>query len=497
MNFLPSTRTPPGTPLKPKTLSQLAEKGVLDSLSEAVEGYQSASSYCCGGSLPITTPSLSTQTQQSTLVDSDIAKASSTIGLRWDVPNEHGSARKVEFPLTASGNEATAPVLFEELLKACAPATFGRNNKDVLDESYRKAGKLDRHQFSVDFHPHDYAIVDAISQILLPQIDVGFLKERSEHRGVLAELYKVNIYSGPSGKFQKHVDTPRGPTQFGSLVVALPHPHEGGQLRVSHKGHSTFFDWSNTDSKDIQWAAFYSDCEHEVLEVKSGHRITLTYNLYVTEQVGGVLQRNPTADPSLFPLYEGAKQMLSQPNFMQEGGILGFYCAYKYAHHTSRASDLMPWALKGIDVAIYSVFRSLGLDVSANPILEKNDTIERMEEERLEEFYQKHGWDYSLKPDFAERGSVRVGSAFHALVVDDSGGCDMGWHREEKTLKTNWPHEERVDITWLNTPREHDELAMVTLTYGNQAELDWCYSNAAILVKIPPRAERDGTTGRS
>lgn len=78
----------------------------------------------------------------------------------------------------------------------------------------------------------------------------------------------------------------------------------GGQLRLTHKGHSTLFDWSNTEDKHIQWAAFYSDCEHEVLEVKAGNRITLTYNLYVTEQVGGVLRRNPTVDPSLFPLYE-------------------------------------------------------------------------------------------------------------------------------------------------------------------------------------------------
>jgi hypothetical protein len=99
--------------------------------------------------------------------------------------------------------------------------------------------------FSVDFHPHDYSIVNAISQILLPEVDVKFLEERGEHRGVLAELYKVNvswmyspiekrvlivaykIYSGPAGKFQAHVDTPRGLTQFGSLVVCLPHPHEG------------------------------------------------------------------------------------------------------------------------------------------------------------------------------------------------------------------------------------------------------------------------------
>lgn len=92
-------------------------------------------------------------------------------------------------------------------------------------------------------------------------------------------------------------------------------------MRVSHKGHEALFDWSNLDEAAIKWAAFYSDCEHEVLEVKSGHRITLTYNLYISEHVGGILQRHPTVDPTLYPLYKGAKQMLEQPGFMQEGTL--------------------------------------------------------------------------------------------------------------------------------------------------------------------------------
>ncbi|KUJ14348.1 uncharacterized protein LY89DRAFT_784308 [Mollisia scopiformis] len=478
--------SPQQKPHKSKTLSELAEERCLDSLSAAVEGYQSTANYCCGGSLPITIPSIA----QPLYVSSkklDPNKTQNTIALRWDVSQDQGSARKVEFPLVHSDSQILAQTMFEELLKTCAPATFGRNNEDILDESYRKAGKLDREQFSINFHPHDYGIVDAIAQTLLPQIDGAFLKERVEHRGLLAELYKVNIYSGPSGKFRGHVDTPRGPTQFGSLVVCLPHPHEGGQLRVSHKGHSSFFDWSNTDSHDIQWAAFYSDCEHEVFEVKSGHRITLTYNLYITEQVGGVLRRNPTIDPSLFPLYEGAKQMLSQPNFMNKGGNLGFYCAYKYAHHSSRAHALMSWALKGVDVAIYSVFSSLGLDVRVGPILENNRQLENLEEQQVDEYYASADYD-SDSPDYERK--IRVGATFHKVVLDADGGYDIAYDKVEKNLHKIWPHDEYKDVTWLNTARE-EEVAMVSIAYGNEAELDWCYSHAAILVTVPAHKDRD------
>lgn len=70
----------------------------------------------------------------------------------------------------------------------------------MLDEEYRKAGKLDRSMFAVDFHPHDYAIVDVIAQTLLPGTDPGALglynvdgEMRNEHRGVRCELYKVNV----------------------------------------------------------------------------------------------------------------------------------------------------------------------------------------------------------------------------------------------------------------------------------------------------------------
>jgi len=62
---------------------------------------------------------------------------------------------------------------------------------------------------------------------------------------------------------------------------------------VKHKGNTATFDWSASKGEGpshLHWAAFYSDCEHEVLEVTEGHRLTLTYNLYAVRgngQMGG------------------------------------------------------------------------------------------------------------------------------------------------------------------------------------------------------------------
>ncbi len=121
--------------------------------------------------------------------------------------------------------------------------------------------------------------------------------------------------------FHPHVDTPRGTGQFGSLVVCLPCAHSGGELLVRHEGTTVKFDWSarNANSSCIQWAAFYSDCEHEVMEVKSGHRLTLTYNLYIRENPGGALERTLTMTPEQLPLYGMVRDLLEQPGFIKEG----------------------------------------------------------------------------------------------------------------------------------------------------------------------------------
>lgn len=81
------------------------------------------------------------------------------------------------------------------------------------------------------FHPADYGILTAIEQALLPGVNSD-LDTELQFRRIRAELYKLNVYSGPSGIFKTHVDTPRPEDQFGSLVVCLPSPHEGGKLSL-------------------------------------------------------------------------------------------------------------------------------------------------------------------------------------------------------------------------------------------------------------------------
>ena len=151
---------------------------------------------------------------------------------------------------------------------ACQPASFGRQGQDVYDNEYREALELEPENFSTDFHPHDHGIVDNLAQTLLPAYQ-GYQRDE-DLLGIRAELYKLNVYIVPSGKFKRHVDTPRSSAHFGSLVVCLPCPHEGEILIIRHNDRIVNHDWSRAEG--VSWAAFYGDCEHEVLQVTQGFR---------------------------------------------------------------------------------------------------------------------------------------------------------------------------------------------------------------------------------
>ncbi|KXG52467.1 Oxoglutarate/iron-dependent dioxygenase [Penicillium griseofulvum] len=254
------------------------------------------------------------------------------------------------------------------LVVDCDTASFGRGKEEVIDPQYRKAGKLEPQNFLTSFHPADFGILQNLEQILLPNFNTD--KQNSlPFRKLSAELYKLNVYSAPSGLFRKHVDTPRCPSQIGSLVVCLPSHFKGGNLAVRHEGKQVDFDWSHQSASAIQWAAFYSDCEHEIETITEGDRITLTYNLYATEPAGGSIPPSLIVDPKIFPLYSFLKELIIQPGFMKKGGALGFYCSHAYPHASNEAEKLLPRALKGADLVLYSVFKSLGIYIEVLPVI--------------------------------------------------------------------------------------------------------------------------------
>lgn len=104
------------------------------------------------------------------------------VTVRWD--SISGSGYKVTLPCADTDKPS-----FEQLLKDCEPASFGRGGECVMDETYRKAGKLDSSAFSCDFNPYSLGIIDTIAQALIPTL----AQRTNQSHGLRAELYKLNV----------------------------------------------------------------------------------------------------------------------------------------------------------------------------------------------------------------------------------------------------------------------------------------------------------------
>lgn len=201
----------------------------------------------------------------------------------------------------------------------------------------------------------------------------------------------------------------------------------GGELIVRNSGKQVVFDWSTAPSSAsarttrsaqtkaaalsnpsaIQWAAFYSDCEHEVLEVTAGHRVTLTYNLYVTRGSGNLAGHAVGLNPTQLPIYEILQGMLDSPGCFPCGRVLGIWLTHSYAH-TNAESNFLPSSLKGADMVFYETALALGLQCYVRPIMSFKDEDEDDEEEGyslaepvhlMRETFSKYKQDYGCASD--------------------------------------------------------------------------------------------------
>ena len=101
---------------------------------------------------------------------------------RFSVSGTDPVARRVD--LSGTSPEHIQPL--NELEQACEAATFGRAQETVLDESYRKAGKMDLENFVSALEIDNTGLLDVVR--------AGLLTGEQEDKPVRAELYKLNVY---------------------------------------------------------------------------------------------------------------------------------------------------------------------------------------------------------------------------------------------------------------------------------------------------------------
>jgi len=164
----------------------------------------------------------------------------------------------VRFPVT--------PAKARRLAALGQPARFGRGEQTLTDPDVRDTWEIPKHLVRAEWN-------GAALQAILATVKEGLgLPNAAE---LTADLHSLLVYE-PNQFFLVHQDSEKDDSMIGTLVVTLPSSYTGGELMVEHNGERKAYRGSKTA---LSLVAFYADCRHEVLSVKSGYRITLTYNL--------------------------------------------------------------------------------------------------------------------------------------------------------------------------------------------------------------------------
>ena len=164
----------------------------------------------------------------------------------------------VRFPVT--------PAKARKLASLGQPARFGRGEQTLTDPDVRDTWEIPKPLVRAEWN-------GANLQVILATVkeELG-LPNAAE---LTADLHSLLVYE-PNQFFLVHQDSEKDNRMIGTLVVTLPSSYTGGELMVGHNEEWKAYRGSKTA---LSLVAFYADCRHEVLRVKSGYRITLTYNL--------------------------------------------------------------------------------------------------------------------------------------------------------------------------------------------------------------------------
>ena len=174
-----------------------------------------------------------------------------------DLRLEVGGIGRVQLPVP--------PQQARELCRLGRPARFGRGEETLTDPEVRDTWEIPESLVRIEWS-------DAFGTLLGAVRDGLGLPSGCE---LAADFHSMLVYE-PGQFFAAHQDSEKDDAMIGTLVVALPSAHIGGELVVGHGGEATTY--RGPDSA-LSLVAFYADCRHEVRPVQSGYRITLTYNL--------------------------------------------------------------------------------------------------------------------------------------------------------------------------------------------------------------------------
>ena len=287
----------------------------------------------------------------------------------------------------------------KKLIEQAVRAPFGRGEETIVDTTVRKVWQLAPEKVEIS----GLSWAKHFKEIL-HQVKDGLGCQEISMR---ADLYKLLVYD-EGGFFLAHRDTEKAPGMFGTLVVVLPSMHRGGELIIRHAGREVKVDLSGKDVSELAYAAFYADCEHEVLPITKGNRVALVYNL--------IQNLNAKEKTIAIPLYDDETEKATK--ILQEAlteGNAPVKLAWLLEHEYSKA-ELSFATLKNADSALAKVLSQAAKNAGCTIHL----GIVHIEESGSAEPHYDH---YSRRRDYR----IEESEGFDVVDVFDSKQYVDGW----------------------------------------------------------------------
>ncbi|MFB8007678.1 2OG-Fe(II) oxygenase [Nocardia sp. NPDC056000] len=183
-----------------------------------------------------------------------------------------GSVTAADLAVTVDGvgplSWPVSPEQARALRDIARPARYGLGEQTLLDANVRDTWEIPRDRISID-EPRWQRTLGPLLDSVRRELGLPDTAELS------AQPHSMLVYE--AGQFfRRHRDSEKADGMTGTLVITLPSTYTGGDLVIEHDGERVI----GTGSPDeLGFVAFYADCDHEVLPVTNGYRITLTYNL--------------------------------------------------------------------------------------------------------------------------------------------------------------------------------------------------------------------------
>lgn len=232
----------------------------------------------------------------------------------------------------------------QQLIQGAALAPFGRGEETIVDTAVRKVWQLPLEKVKISGATWEKHFKEILSEV---EVGLG-----CHDITVIAQLYKMLVYD-EGCFFLPHRDTEKTEGMFGTLVIVLPSAHQGGELIIRHAGHEARVNMSNTEVSSLSFAAFYADCEHEILPIKEGSRVCLIYNLIQHSQKGQSLLSAPLYDAEIKQAAEIIEKALTKE-------VTPIKIAWLLEHQYTPAA-LSFQALKNRDAALAQVLTQAAL----------------------------------------------------------------------------------------------------------------------------------------